>query len=96
MLDGLERLDFIVDTLPGSTGFTLPPAQAAPLALRPSPWPLDLRPSPFSDWILRASSGSRAQHESSRGGRTLMLCMILMAAQVFARAERLLPVSARL
>ena len=31
VLDGLERLDFIVDTLPGSTGFTLPPAQAAPL-----------------------------------------------------------------
>ena len=28
-LNELERLDFIVDTLPGSTGFTLPPPQAA-------------------------------------------------------------------
>jgi len=40
VLDGLERLDFIVDTLPGSTGFTLPPAQAAPLGYpQPSPSP---------------------------------------------------------
>jgi hypothetical protein len=29
MLAALARLDFVVDTLPGSTGFTLPPAQVA-------------------------------------------------------------------
>lgn len=31
-LDALARLDFVVDTLPGSTGFTLPSKQAAILA----------------------------------------------------------------